>query len=149
MSGLRSVQGAKAMIPVGQSLGRRALHLAIASSSVMLLVACGGEDAAAPAPAVASACSSAISNATGKWVTVVNNTFSPPGPAGVGKNYFSFNQPSINSNGTVVFRARAKAPAGGGGAWRGAPSRGLVGRSLFITGVTNHPRHHDGCSRPQ
>ena len=91
----------------------------------MLLMACSNDDAAPPpAPSVASACSSAISNATGKWVTVVNNTFSPPGPAGVGKNYFSFNQPSINSNGTVVFRARAKAPAGGGGPG-GEPHRGV------------------------
>ena len=88
----------------------------------MLLAACGGNDAPTPLPPVASACSSAISNATGKWVTVVNNAVSPPGPAGVGKNYFSYNQPSINSNGLVVFRARAKAP---GGAPAGEPHRGV------------------------
>lgn len=95
--------------------------LTLASSSVLLLSACGGSDTATPPP-VTSACSGAISNATGKWVTVVNNAVSPPGPAGIGKNYFSYNQPSINSNGIVVFRARAKAP---GGAPAGEPHRGV------------------------
>ncbi|HSN05198.1 MAG TPA: hypothetical protein VLS44_09460, partial [Nitrospira sp.] len=87
----------------------------------MLLAGCGDDDTTAPPP-VASACSSAISNATGKWVTVVNNSVSPPGPAGIGKNFFSFNQPSVNSNGKVVFRARAKGSGGGGG---GEPHRGI------------------------
>ena len=108
-----------ALGPIGQLLGRRALRLAIASSSVMLLAACGGNDATAPPP-VASTCSSAISNATGTWVTVVNNSFTPPGVPD--KNFFSYNQPSINSDGKVVFRARAKA-AGGGAA--GEPHRGV------------------------
>ncbi len=40
----------------------------------------------------------------------------------MGKNFFSFNQPSINSDGKVVFRARAKAPGGAGG---GEPHRGV------------------------
>lgn len=116
-----SVKGVTVLLPVGRSLGRHAVHLAIASSIVLFLAACGGDGETAP-PAVASACSSAISNATGKWVTVVNNAISPPGPAGAGKNFFSFNQPSINSNGKVVFRARAKAPGVGGG---GEPHRGV------------------------
>jgi hypothetical protein len=55
-------------------------------------------------------------------VTIVNNNFTPPGVAD--KNFFSFNQPSINSYGKVVFRARAKAPAGGGG-MGGEPHRGV------------------------
>lgn len=120
MSDLRRTKETTAVIPMRQSLGRGVLHLAIASSSVMLLVACGSEDAAAPPAPVASACSSAISNATGKWVTVANNSFVPPG--GAGKSFFSFNQPSINRDGKVVFRARAKAAGGGAG---GEPHRGV------------------------
>jgi hypothetical protein len=95
--------------------------LAVVSCGALLLAACGGNDNSSPLP-VASACAGAIDNATGKWVTVVNNSFSPPGPAGVGKNFFSFNQPSVNSNGKVVIRARAKAPGTGGG---GEPHRGV------------------------
>ncbi|WP_455371063.1 hypothetical protein [Petrachloros mirabilis] len=95
------------------------LHLVIASSSLMLFVACGGDDAVVPSME-ASVCSNAISNATGEWVTVVNNSFTPPGVPD--KNFFSFNQPSINSNGKVVIRARAKAPGTSGG---GEPHRGV------------------------
>lgn len=87
----------------------------------MLLAACGNDSTTAPPPAAAvSACSTAISGATGTWVTVVNNSFKPPAVAD--KNFFSFNQPSINSNGKVVFRARAKAAGGGAG---GEPHRGV------------------------
>ncbi|HSC95339.1 MAG TPA: hypothetical protein VLC73_10240 [Burkholderiales bacterium] len=85
----------------------------------MLLAACGGGNATAPPP-VASACSDAIVSATGKWVTVVNNSFTPPGVAN--KNFFSFNQPSVSGSGKVVFRARAKGAGGGGG---GEPHRGV------------------------
>lgn len=109
---------AVAKVPAGQSRRTRALHLAIVSSSILLLTACGGNGDAPPP--VASACSNAISNATGKWVTVANNSFVPPGV--VGKSFFSFNQPSINSSGKVVFRARAKAPGGAAG---GEPHRGV------------------------
>jgi hypothetical protein len=94
---------------------RRALQLAIAWSGIMLLAACGASTSDSP-----SACSDAISNATGKWVTVVDNAFTPPGVTD--KNFFSFNQPSVNSNGMVVFRARAKAAGGGAG---GEPHRGV------------------------
>jgi hypothetical protein len=52
----------------------------------------------------------------------VNNTYTPPGV--VDKNFFSYNQPSINSNGLVVFRARAKAPSGMGSTG-GEPHRGV------------------------
>lgn len=109
-------------INLSRSPGRRTLELAFLATSVLLVAACGGgSDAPAPAP-VASACGSAIGNATGKWVTVVNNAISPPGAAGVGKNFFSYNQPSINSDGKAVFRARAKAPGGAAG---GEPHRGV------------------------
>lgn len=101
--------------------GGLAFRSALAMGAAIFVAACGGGGDAPPQIATAK-CASAISNATGKWVTVVNNTFSPPGPAGVGKNFFSYNQPSINSDGTVVFRGRAKAP---GGAPAGEPHRGV------------------------
>lgn len=44
------------------------------------------------------------------WEVVVNSTYSAPGSE---KNFFSYNPPSINDAGMVVFRARAKNPAGG------------------------------------
>ena len=100
-------------------LVRRAVQIGITSSSFML-VACGNDVGTVT---VTDPCSTAISNATGKWVTVVNNTFTPPGVTD--KKFFSFNQPSINGSGRVVFRARAKAPGGGGIAAGGEPHRGV------------------------
>ena len=68
-------------------------------------------------------CAVAISNATGKWVTIVNNSFTPPSNGAV--NFFSFNQPSVNSQGRVVFRGRAKGASGAGGATGGEPVSGV------------------------
>lgn len=48
-----------------------------------------------------------------KWRTVVDNNKSPPGIAT--EKFFSYNQPSLNDNALVVFRARAKPPTGGQG----------------------------------
>ena len=120
---------AKAGTPRGRSLSRRALHLAIAWGGVILLTACGSDSGSVigigstsntvPPPAVRD-CPSAISNATGKWVTIVNNTYTPPGVASM--NFFSYNQPSVNSDGEVVFRARAKIAGGSAG---GEPHRGV------------------------
>ncbi|WP_136809870.1 PEP-CTERM sorting domain-containing protein [Desulfosediminicola flagellatus] len=45
------------------------------------------------------------------WTTVVNNGDYLPGSAT--KTFFSYNQPSINDEGLVVFRARAKGSHGG------------------------------------
>jgi hypothetical protein len=63
------------------------------------------------------------------WTTVVNNGDSPPGYETTGKKYFSYNQPSINDDGLVVFRARAKKPGpeggGGSGGTSGGPVRGI------------------------
>ncbi len=44
-----------------------------------------------------------------EWETVVNNADIAPGTAHA---FFSYNQPSINDDGTVVFRARAKGAGG-------------------------------------
>lgn len=110
---------AKDEAAVGRALARHALHVAMASSGVILLATCGGGGNTTPP---ASGCSNAIGNATGKWVTVVNNTYTPPGDPSM--NFFSYNQPSVNGNGEVVFRARAKI-AGGSGSAGGEPHRGV------------------------
>lgn len=103
------------------------LRLALLSVSFLLLTACGNEAVSFRTVGDVGDCSSAISNSTGKWVTVVNSAFTPPGVAD--KYFYSFNQPAINSNGKVVFRARAKAPGGGccgsGGGGGGEPHRGV------------------------
>ncbi len=111
-------------LPV-RTLARRALYLAIAASGAILLTACGSGSSTAAytaPPSTANTCSSALSNATGKWVTIVNNTYTPPGDPSM--SFFSYNQPSVNSNGEVVFRARAKIP-GGSGSGGGEPHRGV------------------------
>ncbi|MDE2254770.1 MAG: hypothetical protein KGL42_11005, partial [Betaproteobacteria bacterium] len=56
----------------------------------------------------------------GAWKTVANNnTVMPDSP---NLNFFSYNQPSINSYGLVVFRGRAKSTTTGSG---GQPQRGV------------------------
>ena len=97
----------------------RVLCTVLASIAVLSLAACGD---LTQARAPASGCSVAIREASGKWITVVNNAYTPPGVAD--KNFFSYNQPAINSNGRVAFRARAKAPGGSGGSG-GEPHRGV------------------------
>lgn len=64
-----------------------------------------------------------------RWATVVNksdlmpNGFSDQQPAG--RPFSSFNQPSINTQGLVVFRARSR-----GGPPVGTPTRGIYVRSM-------------------
>ncbi|HUW75746.1 MAG TPA: hypothetical protein VMV70_03620 [Gallionella sp.] len=121
---LKLLNGAKPGIAFGRSFVMRALYVAIAPLAI-LLVNCGGGNGnnispGATPPPIASGCTNAISNATGKWVTVVNNTYTPPDATD--KHFFSYNQPSVNSNGEVVFRARAKAAGGAAG---GEPHRGV------------------------
>lgn len=55
-------------------------------------------------------CSLGEDAATGVWVKVANNTDTPPNNPMV--NYFSFNQPSVNADGRVVFRGRARGATG-------------------------------------
>ena len=61
-----------------------------------------------------------------KWRTVVDNNKSPPGIAT--EKFFSYNQPSLNDNALIVFRARAKPPTGGQGS--GEPTRGVFTRNM-------------------
>jgi hypothetical protein len=56
------------------------------------------------------------------WSTVVNNTVAFPGD---GRPFNSYNQPSVNNEGLVVFRART---AGGGGL--GQPGSGIFTRDM-------------------
>lgn len=55
------------------------------------------------------------------WSTVVNNTDTMPSST---KKFNSYNQPSVNVNGLVVFRARSKGGDGGGGGTGGAGGAG-------------------------
>lgn len=61
-----------------------------------------------------------------EWKTVVDNNSTPPGVAS--EKFFSYNQPSVNDNALVVFRARAKPPTGGQGG--GEPTRGVFTRNM-------------------
>lgn len=70
------------------------------------------------------------------WSTVVNNATGATSPTDPVK-FFSYNQPSVNDAGLVVFRARARAPAGGegeGGASGGEPVRGIFTRDMSAPG---------------
>jgi hypothetical protein len=76
------------------------------------------------------------------WATVVNNNDYAPGSAQ--KKFYSYNQPSVNSAGLVVFRARAKNPTPGGeggndnpGASEGGgPTRGVFTRDMvYLTPI--------------
>lgn len=63
-----------------------------------------------------------------KWKTVVDNGYKPPGATV--EQFFSYNQPSVNEQALVVFRARAKKPTGGGGNGGGKPIRGVFVRNM-------------------
>lgn len=61
---------------------------------------------------------------TSKWETVVNKNDPMPN-SDTGRTYNSFNQPSVNANGVVVFRARSR-----GGPPEGPPTRGIYIRDM-------------------
>lgn len=73
------------------------------------------------------------------WSTVVNNGSLAP-DSEKGEKYFSYNQPSVNDAGLVVFRARARAATGSGGSGGsgggGEPLRGIFTRDM---GTPNAP----------
>lgn len=63
-----------------------------------------------------------------EWQVVVNNGVTVPGDA---RNFNSYNQPSVNVDGLVVFRARSK------GGKSGEPAHGVYVRDMALrTGVT-------------
>ncbi len=76
--------------------------------------------------------SGAIAGPVFNWATVVNNGDLAPGSTTA--KFFSYNQPSINDAGLVVFRARARPPAGAasssGGGGQGEPITGIFTRDM-------------------
>lgn len=75
---------------------------------------------------------------TFRWETVANkndlmpNSLTPQQPAG--RTFNSFNQPSVNSQALVVFRARSR-----GGPPLGAPTRGIYARPMALPGTPPGP----------
>lgn len=63
-----------------------------------------------------------------EWLTVVNNNDVMPG-APSGRTFNSYNQPSVNLDGVVVFRARSR-----GGTGQGQPTHGIYTRDMFAEG---------------
>ncbi|MBI1325455.1 hypothetical protein GC170_20005 [bacterium] len=57
------------------------------------------------------------------WQTVANNGYLVPGDP-QGRNFNSYNQPSVNTSGLVVFRARSKGGSGG------EPAHGIYSRNM-------------------
>jgi len=68
------------------------------------------------------------------WATIVNNGYLIPGTA---VTFNSFNQPSVNASGQVVFRGRSKGGSGGGqpvhGIYQSNPLSGKVSPIVEIT----------------
>ncbi len=75
---------------------------------------------------------------TGVWKTVSDNATLIPGSASV--NFFSYNQPSINDAGMVVFRGRAREASGeGSGGSGGAGSGGMTHGVFAVDACASHP----------
>lgn len=82
------------------------------------------------------AATAAHATPTFSWTTVVNNGTLAPDVT-TGAQFFSYNQPSVNNGGLVVFRARARPPVGeggGGGGGIGEPVRGIFTRDMSTAG---------------
>ncbi len=85
--------------------------------------------------AAAFATTAVQSAPTVTWTTVVNNGTAAPDTT-TGARYFSYNQPSVNDQGLVVFRARARPPVGSGGnGGSGEPLRGIFTRDMSTPGA--------------
>ncbi len=67
---------------------------------------------------------------TGEWYTAVNNTMTAPGSQ---LTFNSYNQPSVNDSGLVVFRARTRGGMGGGG--EATRARGVYTRDMSGCGT--------------
>ena len=97
----------------------------------------------ATAAAVASifAVPGALAGPVLEWSTVVNNTVQFPGDT---RNFNSYNQPSVNDAGLVVFRARTQ-----GGQPGGEPSSGILTRDMSSAGNPIDPIAVRGSAVPQ
>lgn len=106
-------------------MNSRTLLLAAASAAACSIFAVPAANAATPL----------------QWSTVVNNTMTFPGDA---RNFNSYNQPSVNDAGLVVFRARTK-----GGAGAGEPATGILTRDMSSAGNPIVPIAVRGSAVPQ
>ncbi|TGD74842.1 hypothetical protein E4634_06505 [Mangrovimicrobium sediminis] len=68
-----------------------------------------------------------------RWTTVANGNDPVPGP-GAGNTFNSFNQPSVNARGLVVFRGRSR-----GGPPGGEPQSGIFLRDMGERAADIHP----------
>lgn len=75
------------------------------------------------------------------WATVVNNTMTFPGDT---RSFNSYNQPSVNNAGLVVFRARTQ-----GGSGAGEPATGILTRDMSAPGNPIVPIAVRGSIVPQ
>jgi hypothetical protein len=86
---------------------------------------------AVPIFATALGLGTSVSNAQSvPWTTIVNNGDVMPPSANILFN--SYNQPSINANGLVVFRARSKGAGEGGGGGAGGTASGIYERDMSL-----------------
>lgn len=104
----------------------------------VVVAACGGqvdEEGQDVSPAVSALSAEEILPARFAWETVANNATVIPDAGG--KKFSSYNQPSVNGKGLVVFRARSKGSEGGSGetatlaaAAEPGPVRGIFTRDM-------------------
>lgn len=105
---------------MGRHARPRALVVAVGAAVVAVLGA-----AAVPAAAATVTTEAAFISVPFAWQTVVDNGVTVPGDA---RKFNSYNQPSVNVDGLVVFRGRSK---GGGG---GEPAHGVYTRDMASAG---------------
>ncbi len=68
-----------------------------------------------------------------QWRTIANNADTMPGST---LTFSSFNQPSVNANGLVVFRARSKGADAGGEAENSTEISAIAIVTLYTFGVS-------------
>ena len=73
------------------------------------------------------------------WTTVVDNENTIPG---TDRTFNSYNEPSVNANGLVVFRARSR-----GGGTLGMATQGIYTRDMSVSDSANRPHLRPRHSR--
>ncbi len=111
---------------------------------LMLVSGCGGGGSSLTSNNSAGSAAACIpgNDVVGAWKSLSNNQTTVPDSGGL--TFFSYNQPSVNVNGLVVFRGRAKTATdsgedgGGGGGGSGSGSTGM-GRGVFTVNACLRP----------